>query len=273
MTIDPEAFNAFEAAGWEGAAPGYDRFFSSVTGAIVDPLLDVVELRSGARLLDLATGPGYVARRAVERGATVVGVDVSEAMLGMARRGVPGAEFRRADIEKLPFADASFDAAVGNFAILHVGRPERVAAEARRVLREGGRVGLSAWDFPRRARLFGVFVDAVAAVDAPPPEDVPVGPSFFRFSEDAEFIGLLKEAGFADAEVRTIEFHHFVPSPDELWDGLLGGTVRTRALVLGQSDEQRGRIRDAFDELVAPYRTDAGLELPVSVKLACGRRA
>ena len=49
--------------------------------------------------------------------------------------------------------------------------------------------------------------------------------------------------------------------------------MRTRALVLGQQADDQARIRDAFESLVASYRTDEALELPVSVKLAHGRRA
>jgi SAM-dependent methyltransferase len=273
MTIDADAFNLFEAAGWERSAVGYDEFFAPITGRVVDMLLDAVEAESGTHLLDLATGPGYVAGRAVERGADVVGVDVSESMLEMARRRVQAAAFRREDIEQLSFAEASFDVVVGNFAILHVGRPEQVAAEAARVLERGGRLALTAWDLPERARLLGVFVDAVAAVGASSSADIPVGPNFFRFSDNGEFAALLRGAGLGGVEVRTIEYTHAVPSPQALWDGLLGGTVRTRALVLGQSAHDQRRIRDAFETLVEPYRKDRGLELPVSVKLAHGTRA
>jgi hypothetical protein len=72
--------------------------------------------------------------------------------------------------------------------------------------------------------------------------------------------------------VRTISFFHFEPSPDALWSGLLAGTVRTSALVLAQSTEMQGRVRDAFDRIVQQYNVAGGLEVPVSVKLASGLR-
>ena len=71
--------------------------------------------------------------------------------------------------------------------------------------------------------------------------------------------------------VRTVTFTHPIPSADELWDGLLAGSVRTAALIVGRPDQDRQRIRSAFDRLVAPYRRGDALELPVSVKLAAGR--
>ena len=73
--------------------------------------------------------------------------------------------------------------------------------------------------------------------------------------------------------MQTIAFTHPISSADELWDGLLGGTVRTSALILGQPVETQQRIREAFDGLVEGYRRGDALELPVSVKLAAGASA
>lgn len=269
---DPDAFNAFEAGGWEQKAAGYDHFFGRITGQLVDPLLDAASVGAGTRTLDLATGPGYVAARAAERGASVVGVDVAEAMIHLARRLQPQLDFRQADAHELPFEDDSFDAVVANFLLLHLGRPEQAMAGFVRVLSPGGMVALTVWDLPERARFLGVFLDAVAEAGATPPEDLPTGPDFFRFSVDEEFDALMRDHGLEDRVVRRIQFSHRVASADELWDGLLGGTVRTSALIMRQPEETRLRIRDAFDRLVGPYQHGDFLELPVSVKLAAGRK-
>ena len=270
--LDPDAFNAFEAAGWEQRAEGYDRFFGAITSQMVEPLLDATSIGAGTRVLDVATGPGYVAAQASERGAFAIGVDVAEAMVALARRSHPGIDFRTADVHALPFEDASFDAVVGNFVILHLGLPERAVSEFVRVLAPGGRLGLTAWDLPDRARVIGVFLDAVAEAEAKPPEDIPVGPDFFRFSVDEEFDGLLREQGLENRLVRTISFTHRVSSPDALWEDLLAGTVRTSALILRQPQDLRRRIREAFDRRVEEYQGPDGLELPVSVKLAAGQK-
>lgn len=58
-------------------------------------------------MLDLPSGPGYVAVRGAERGAPVVGLDVARAMISLARRLHPGLDFRQADVHELPFEDAS----------------------------------------------------------------------------------------------------------------------------------------------------------------------
>jgi ubiquinone/menaquinone biosynthesis C-methylase UbiE len=270
--VYPDAFDAFEAAGWEEKAVAYERFFGVITDRVVAPLLAAASVGVGARVLDVGTGPGWVAAHAAGRGASVVGIDVAEAMIVRARSVHPGIEFRRADAHELPFADASFDAVVGNLAVMHLSRPERAMAEFARVLRPGGRLALTAWADPSRHRLAGVFLDAVARARALPPADLPRGPDFFRFSDDEAFAAALREQGLASLQVTDITFAQRFASADELWDGMLGATVRVSALLTRQPVEVRQRIRAAFDRLVEGYRRGDGLELPVAIKLATARK-
>ena len=272
MAVDADAFNAFEAAGWEQRAAGYEDFFGPITTRLVEPLLDAACVGRGTRVLDVASGPGYVAAKAAERGASVVAVDNAEAMIAVARRLHPQLEFRPGDAEALPLPDESFDAVVGNFVLLHLGRPEQAAAQFVRVLAPGGRLALTVWDLPEHARFIGVVLDALAAAGAGPPKDIPVGPPFFRFSDEEEFARLLSNQGLEDVHVTTIAFTHRERSADALWQGMLGGTVRTSALILRQTDEMQQQIRAAFDRLVQPFQVGGQLELPVSVKLALGHK-
>ena len=271
-SVDADAFNAFEKAGWEHQAPTYGDFFGPITGRLVGPLLDAAAVGPGSRVLDLATGPGYVAAGASGRGASVVGVDVAPAMVRLARQLHPDIDFRQADAEALPFEDGSFDAVVTNFVVPHLGRPERAVGELVRVLQDGGRLALTTWDLPERMRLLGVFLDAFTEAGARPPDDLPIGPPFFRFASDDEFAALLTAGGLSGVEVRTVAFSHSLGSADELWSGMLSATVRTSALLLGQPEPTRQRIREAFDRRVLEYRHGDRFELPVAVKLALGHK-
>jgi len=270
--VDPDAFDAFEAAGWEEKAAGYERCFGVITGRLVEPLLAAGSVGVGTRVLDVATGPGWVAAHAAARGASVVGVDVAEAMIARARSAYPELEFRWADAHELPFADASFDAVLGNLAVMHLSRPERAMAEFARVLRPGGRLALTAWAAPSEHRLVGVFLDALAEAHAVPPADLPRGPDFFRFSDDETLAAALRQQDLASSAGTAIAFVHRFGSPDELWDGMLAATVRMSALITLQPGDVRRRIRAAFDRLAAGYRRGDVLELPVAVKLATARK-
>jgi SAM-dependent methyltransferase len=272
-TVDPDAFNAFEAAGWGERADGYHRFFGSLTTQVIEPLLDAAGVGAGKRVLDVASGPGYCAAAAAARGAEAVGVDVAGEMVTLARRLHPRIEFVQGSAERLPFDDASFDAVVGNFLILHLGRPEQGAAELVRVLEPGGRLALSTWDMPERTRFLGVFLEAADEAGAVP-ADIPAGPPFFRFAEESEFTRLLQGAGLSDVAVQTVSLTHRLASADELWDGFRDGTVRMGALLIGQAPETMQRLRAGFDRRVREYTgEDGSIELPVSVKVASGRLA
>ena len=150
QALDPDAFRDFEHAGWMSNVSEYEAAFARVTSQAIGPLLDAVYLRHGARLLDVATGPGYVAAAAAERGARAVGVDFSAPMVAHARAINPTVEFQEGDAEALSFADGSFDAVVMNFGMLHLARPERAMTEAARVLKPGGRFAFTVWASRRR---------------------------------------------------------------------------------------------------------------------------
>jgi SAM-dependent methyltransferase len=242
---------------------GYEDFFVPITARLAAPLLDAAGVGYRTAVLDVATGPGHIAAAAAGRGATVIGVDVAEGMLARARAAHPEVTFLHGDAEALPFDDGAFDAVIVGFLLLHLGRPERAVAEFERVLRPGGRVALTMWDFPDRARFIGVLLDAIAAAGAQPPPDLPPGPPIFRFSDEDQLAGLLQP--FDEVAIETITFPLRFGSTDVLWRGLLGGTVRLSVLVLQQPAEVQERIRAAFDQLVGDAE-----ELPVSVKLATG---
>lgn len=99
----------------------------------------------GMRVLDAGCGTGVYTAFLADRGAEVVGVDVSEEMLSHAREAVGDrAEFRRADLgEPLPFEDGAFDGVVSALALGYVEDWDAVFAEFARVLRPGGFVVFS----------------------------------------------------------------------------------------------------------------------------------
>ena len=145
-------------------------------------------------------------------------------------------------------------------------------AEFVRVLRPGGWLVLTAWADPSQHRLAGVFLDAVAEARATPPADLPPGPDFFRFSDDEAFAAALRRQGLPSPTVTAITFVLRFASADDLWNNMLGATVRVSALITRQPEEVRRRIRGAFDRVADGYRRGDGLEIPVAVKLAAAQK-
>jgi SAM-dependent methyltransferase len=124
-----------------------------------DALFDRAGVGSGTRLLDIACGSGYAATVAAGRGATVAGLDASEALIAIARARTPGGDFRVGDMFALPFEDDCFDVAT-SFNGIWKGC-EDALREAGRVVRPGGLAGFSFWGSPKRLGLLPFFATMV----------------------------------------------------------------------------------------------------------------
>lgn len=151
--------------------------------AVIGPTLDIVgemlaeavDVRAGERVLDVAAGNGNATLAAAHRLAEVTSTDYVPALLdsGRARARAEGfAEaivFEVADVEALPFADASFDVVLSTYGAMFAPDHETTAREMLRVVRPGGRIGLANWTpegfVGELLRLVGRYL--------PPPEGLP----------------------------------------------------------------------------------------------------
>jgi demethylmenaquinone methyltransferase / 2-methoxy-6-polyprenyl-1,4-benzoquinol methylase len=179
---------------------GLDRRWRSIT-------LDET-VRSGDRVLDACCGTGDLAIGARRRGADVVGLDFSAAMLERARRKDPGIEWVQGDALALPLEDASFDAATVGFGVRNVADLEAGLRELRRVLRDGGRLGILEITTPRGllAPFYKVWFDRVVPRLG---KVLPGGDAYTylpasvrRFPPPDELKALLERCGFGNVRYR-----------------------------------------------------------------------
>lgn len=266
-----EAFKDFERTGWESVVDEYAAAFGELTKQSIGPLLDAVNAEPGVRLLDVASGPGYVAAAAAERGAAVIGVDFSAPMVAAAAERYSKANFREGDAEALPFDDDSFDAVTMNFGLLHLGDPDKALAEACRVLRPGGRFAFTVWAKPEETAGFGITLGAILT-HGNMRVALPDGPPFFRFSDWAESIRSLAAAGFADAAVRKIPQSWRLPSIDALFQAMQTATVRTAGLLRHQTPEALRSIRVMMGNACGLYQKNGAVELPMPAILAAAKK-
>ncbi len=130
-------------ADWERHAEWWQEGFTDgVDAEYEEQILPLAELHlAGARsVLDVGCGEGQVARRAARAGTpTVVGVDPSETQVLAARERGGGPVYSRADADRLPVRDASFDAVVACLVFEHIDEVDAALAEVARVLEPGGR--------------------------------------------------------------------------------------------------------------------------------------
>jgi hypothetical protein len=130
------------AASYDAAARGYaDALADELDHKPVDrELLDRFAQRVRGTIVDLGCGPGHVARYLHDRGATAVGIDLSPAMIEIARSLHPQLAFRVGDMTALDEPDAGFAGAALFYSIVHFAPAElpAVFGELARVLAPGG---------------------------------------------------------------------------------------------------------------------------------------
>jgi SAM-dependent methyltransferase len=261
------SYKAFEAAGWSARAATFEMLVGRATAAAIDPLLDAAGVTAGSRVLEVGCGLGDLAAAAAARGAAATGTDLAEGMVEAAGRRHPGLDFAVADGEALPFEAGAFDATVSAFVINHLPDAERGAAEMARVTRGGGRVAVAMWGPFDRVALLGLPARAAAAVGVADDEG-PGGPDSLRFTDADELTAVLESAGLAAVALDEIAYTVPVAGFDELWDGVLGGSVRTsRRLAAGGE-----AAREALREVAEPYRDGPGYALPTLIRVASGHR-
>jgi SAM-dependent methyltransferase len=161
-------------------------------------LVETLDIAAEHRVLDIAAGHGNCAIAAARRGATVVASDFSPTMIAIGRtrceeHGLP-VTWEEADAAHLPFADASFDRVTSVFGAIFALAQERVAAEAVRVVRPGGRIGFTAWTPD------GLTARVLAVARRYGPPRPPDAPDPFRWGDPDEVRVLF---GPLDCEVET----------------------------------------------------------------------
>jgi SAM-dependent methyltransferase len=128
---------------WGHRAADWSTLFEHYSTDVVLALFPAVGVGPGTRLLDIACGSGLVVRLARSAGAGVAGIDAAPDLIAVARDRSPDADLRVGSMFELPWADASFDAAVSINGIW--GGCQAALDEAFRVLRPGGAIGVSFW--------------------------------------------------------------------------------------------------------------------------------
>jgi ubiquinone/menaquinone biosynthesis C-methylase UbiE len=270
--INVEAFKKFEREGWEQSTSGYSSHFGLLTQQVVPALLREVGIKPSDRLLDVASGPGYVAAKAFEMGCAVWAVDISESMIAASKKLYPrGITFAMGDAEELPYSDGEFDIVTMNFGILHLAQPEKAAREASRVLRRGGRFGFTVWSPPEQSIGFSIMLRAIESQGSAAVR-LPEGPPFFKYSSKDQGLGLLTAAGFGNPQAHFTAMNWMLPSVEALFEAFYEGTARTGGILRAQPSENRQRIKDAVRVAAGEYENGGALNLPMSAWIYVGEK-
>ena len=275
--LDAEAFKANERLAWDLCAEKYDGYLTRAFIPFSQKLVHLAQLQAGYRVLDVASGSGlatFMAAEVVGPGGRVIGVDLSEAMVTLARKrateeGVNNVEFIHMDAEELEFPSDSFDAVLCALGLMLFPQPKTALSEMHRVLRTGETAALSVFGRGSRVALRALIEPFIPHMPRPPQR----GPSIFGFGRTEVLEEAARAAGFSDVtthqEAHVLAFDH----EEGVWEMLLSlgrlAQIHSRLPAETQAQLREQVYQIARDQCSTPQ---GALELPFELTYAVARR-
>ena len=229
----------------------------------------------GENVLDIGCGGGETAldlARAVAPDGTVVGVDLSAAVLAFARRAAKGGErtrFVQADAQVFPFDPASFDIAFSRFGVMFFADPIAAFINIRRSLRPNGRLAFVCWRTLEENQLDMLPLRAASFHLPPRPALDPDAPGPFAFANPDHVRGILERAGFGEIEITA---HDEQVGSGDL-DAMLAVCSRVGALgkILRENPELRAATLPAVRYALAAHDGPNGVKLNAATWVVTAR--
>jgi ubiquinone/menaquinone biosynthesis C-methylase UbiE len=253
-------------AAWDRIAPGYDRTNTPTQMWVAGEGLRRAGVATDTRFLDVAAGSGALSIPAARRGARVLSVDVSRAMLELlrTRAGREGLEVetRVMDGHALALDDSSFDVAGSQFGVMLFPDMPQGIREMARVVRSSGRVLMIAYGDPHQIDFLGFLVGAVKSVRPDfngPPMDPPPLP--FQLADPNRLRAELAAAGLHDVRVETVTESTEFRSGQELWEWIVWSNPIVEVVLgsLNLTADERGVIQLALERMVRERAGGSGL--------------
>jgi len=257
-------------AQWRDTGSAYARSFEMLTAGAAPALIDAVaaSVPTGS-LLDIGSGTGVLVTEARARGFRVTAAEPEASMRRVLNERFPDLCVDADALPRLRYPDGTFDAVTTGFVLNHVPSPRAAVRELLRVTRLGGVVGATIW--PTGASpLRPVWEHMAAVVEAPLGAPLPAEADFPRTADGLATV--FADAGAAEV-VTSLPSWVWHVAPARLWEAVEGGIASIGSVYRGADDEQRRRMRAAFDAATAELTSASGvLELPHTAVLAVARR-
>jgi ubiquinone/menaquinone biosynthesis C-methylase UbiE len=257
------ATRALRTEGWQlesSSAEAYERYLASAFSPWAAQLVQLADVGAGDRVLDVGCGTGIVARHAARQASSVVGLDLNQDMLAVARSVSgdvrPAIEWRHGDASGLPFPPRAFDVVFCQQAMQFFSDPVRALGEMHRVLAAGGRAAISVC---RPIRFAPAYVALSNALDRH------VGPdagammrSPFPPWEVKDLRDFFARAGFRDVHVRIEIAGLRYPSCQEFLRQEAASSPLAAA-VGALTDEGRRALLGELEAAIADHVDDDGV--------------
>jgi ubiquinone/menaquinone biosynthesis C-methylase UbiE len=267
---------------WNRAAPAWEKWDDRLDqnmAFINHRLVADGRLRPGQRVLDLGSGTGYpavLAAQAVGVSGRVVGLDLADRMLHVARckaerLGLSNIRFQTADVTSLPFDAASYDAVLSRFCLMFLPDIPQAMREIARVLKPGGYFAAAVWSAVEKNPFISIPMEVLKTFLTLPQPD-PEQPGIFRLAKAGELYDIAQRAGLTGLADDEVTGESCYDSAEEYLTSLLDMAAPLQPLFAKLSADQR---RDAEAQITAAanrYKRGEGVALPMAIRIVSARK-
>src|SRR5215207_4321643 len=232
---------------FRASAEAYERLVGRYGEPLAAGLIGFAGVGPGMRALDVGCGPGALTAALARRlgSARVSGADPSEPFVEACRARLPGVEVVRAGAEALPFADATFDAALAQLVVNFLPDAEAGVREMARVTRPGGVVAACVWDYSGGMTVLRAFWDAAREVDPARAAAADEG-VVMRWCGDGELPDLWRDAGLQEVRAAALVARARYAGFEDLWSPLPTGIAPSGAFCASLDHDRRAALREAL---------------------------
>lgn len=272
---DPPNWNSFGRA---NASEKWRKQSAAMGSGFTQAIVEAAQVQSGMRVLDVACGTGEpgISLAALASPGEVVGIDISEGPLEIARRraaqrDLRNIEFQQADAHNLPFPENSFDRVTSRLGVMFFADLGKALPEMYRVLKPNGLVALLAWgpmDQPYFSSTIGNVLRKIPGSSLPES-----GKKMFAFSHPGLLTAKLRAAGFQAVEERFSTLPWTWPGrPEEVWQYFQEVTVPFAPLLKSIPEERRAELDSEITTAISRFYDGTKVRFTATANITCARK-
>ena len=266
---------------WQASARYWDKYRALIArmfAPLTSALIEEARIGVGQKVLDIGGGggePSLTISKVVGPTGSVMYTDpvggmVETAQAEAVRRALTNIQFKECSADDLPFADRTFDAAVGRLSAMFFVDPIVGLREALRVIGNAGIVSFAVWG-PKEANPFFSTVNDVADRFVKPPQEDPDAPDAFRFAASGKLAGILETAGAENVIERQLNFQIEAPiSFDQFWQLRTEMSESLRRTMAGVTSAQLPAIKQAAADAAGKYFASGQVSFPAQAFIVSG---
>jgi ubiquinone/menaquinone biosynthesis C-methylase UbiE len=268
-SFNPDQFKAQQRQIWDNAAKGWQAWwetFEQGAQKVSDKIVELADIKSNDKVLDIATGigePSVTAAKRVKPNGKVWATDISPQMIAIAKSRAKSLgldniiEFRESDAEKLDFPAGSFNAVLSRWGLMFLPNLPAALTRIREMLVPGGRLAAAVWSAPSKVPMLDLaFATVRKELNAPPPPPGTPGP--FALADTDALRRSFNQAGFKDIQVETINATFGFDSAASYTKFQQQITAPIQVMLANQTEARKKEIWDSVTDAVSRYADSHG---------------